>query len=63
MEKARVDYAGSYQAIVSCFARYAVEPDTLYINPRGRLRRGATPVLKMSYRPIRLIEKYWVTIE
>jgi hypothetical protein len=32
VEKARVDYVDSYQANVSMFARYAVEPDTLYIN-------------------------------
>jgi len=63
VEKARVDYAGSYQAIVSCFARYAVEPDTLYINREDDSGEERLRYSKMSYRPTRLIEKYWVTIE
>jgi hypothetical protein len=63
VEKARVDYAGSYQAIVSCFARYAVEPDTLYINREDDSGEEKLRYSKMAYRPIRLIEKYWVTIE
>jgi uncharacterized protein len=63
VEKARVDYAGSYQAIVSWFAKYAVEKDTLYINREDDSGEEALRYSKMAYRPIRLIEKYWVTIE
>lgn len=63
VEKARVDYAGSYQAIVSWFAKYAVETDTLYINREDDSGEEALRYSKLAYRPIRLIDKYWVTIE
>lgn len=62
VEKARVDYAGSYQAIVSLFARYAVEPDTLFINREDDSGEEQLRYSKMSYRPIRLIDKYWIDI-
>lgn len=63
VEKARVDYAGSYQAIVSWFARHAARPDTLYINREDDSGEERLRYSKMSYRPIRLIDKYWVTVE
>ncbi len=63
VEKARVDYAGSYQAIVSMFAQYAVEDDTLYINREDDSGEERLRYSKMSYRPIRLIDKYWVSVE
>lgn len=63
VEKARVDYAGSYQAIVSMFAEYAAEKDTLYINREDDSGEERLRYSKMSYRPIRLIDKYWVTVE
>lgn len=62
VEKARVDYAGSYQAIVSLFARYAVEPDTLYINREDDSGEERLRYSKLAYRPIRLIDKYWVSV-
>lgn len=63
VEKARVDYAGSYQAIVSWFAKYAVEPDTLYINREDDSGEERLRYSKMAYRPICMIEKYWVGIQ
>lgn len=62
VEKARVDYAGSYQAIVSMFARYAVEPDTCYINREDDSGEERLRYSKLAYRPIRLIDKYWVSV-
>ena len=63
VEKARVDYAGAYQAIVSLFAKYALEEGTLYINREDDSGEERLRYSKMSYRPIRLIDKYWVTVE
>jgi hypothetical protein len=63
VEKARVDYKGSYQAIVSMFAEYAAQTDTLYINREDDSGEERLRYSKMSYRPIRLIDKYWVTVE
>ena len=63
VEKARLDYAGSYQAIVSMFARYAVEPDTLYINREDDSGEEALRYSKLAYRPIQLLDKYWVNID
>ena len=63
VEKARVDYAGSYQAIVSMFARYAVEPDTLYINREDDSGEESLRYSKMAYRPIQLLDKFWVGLD
>ena len=63
VEKARVDYAGSYQAIVSMFARYAVEPDTLYINREDDSGEESLRYSKMAYRPIQLLDKFWVGVD
>ncbi len=62
VEKARVDYAGSYQAIVSMFAGYAVEPDTKFINREDDSGEERLRYSKLEYRPIRLIDKYWVSV-
>lgn len=63
VEKARVDYAGSYQAIVSMFARYAVEPATLYINREDDSGEESLRYSKMAYRPIQLLDKFWVGVD
>ena len=63
VEKARVDYAGSYQAIVSWFADYAVERDTLFINREDDSGEEGLRYSKLAYRPIRLIDKYWIEVE
>ena len=62
VEKARTDYPGAYQAIVSQFAQYAAEPDTLFINREDDSGDEGLRYSKMEYRPLRLLEKYWVYI-
>lgn len=63
VEKARVDYAGSYQAIVSMFAQYAAEPGALYINREDDSGEESLRYSKMAYRPIQLLDKYWVGVD
>ncbi|HAX40095.1 MAG TPA: hypothetical protein DCY10_04360 [Clostridiales bacterium] len=63
VEKARVDYAGSYQAIVSWYAKYAAEKSTHYINREDDSGEERLRYSKMAYRPICMIDKYWVDIE
>ncbi len=63
VEKARVDYAGSYQAIVSWFAKYAAQADTCYINREDDSGEERLRYSKLAYRPICMIDKYWVNIE
>ncbi|MEG1523895.1 MAG: phosphatidylglycerol lysyltransferase domain-containing protein [Clostridia bacterium] len=63
VEKARVDYAGAYQAIVSQFAAFAAEPNTKFINREDDSGEEGLRYSKLAYRPIRMIEKYWVTIK
>ena len=63
VEKARVDYAGSYQAIVSWFAKYAAEKDTCFINREDDSGEEKLRYSKLAYRPVCMIDKYWVTIE
>jgi hypothetical protein len=62
VEKARVDYAGAYQAIVSMFASYAAEPETRLINREDDSGEEGLRFSKMSYRPSSFTEKYWITI-
>ena len=62
VEKARVDYAGAYQAIVSQFAAYACTEGVLYINREDDSGEEGLRYSKMAYRPIRLIDKYWAQI-
>ena len=63
VEKARTDYAGAYQAIVSLFAAYAANPDTKYINREDDSGDEGLRYSKLEYRPLKLLDKYWVTIE
>ena len=63
VEKARTDYAGAYQAIVSQFAQYAADPQTRYINREDDSGDEGLRYSKMVYRPLRLLDKYWITIK
>ena len=63
VEKARTDYAGAYQAIVSLFAGYAAEPDTRYINREDDSGDEGLRYSKLEYRPLRLLDKYWITVD
>lgn len=62
VEKARLDFAGAYQAIVSEYAKAACRPDTLYINREDDSGEEGLRRSKLSYQPQRLIDKYWVTV-
>ena len=63
VEKARTDYTGAYQAIVSEFAQYAAQPDTLYINREDDSGDEGLRYSKMVYRPLRLLNKYWIAVK
>ena len=62
VEKARVDYAGTYQAIVSLFADWAKTPETQYINREDDSGEEGLRYSKMAYRPVAFVDKYWVTV-
>ena len=63
VEKARTDYTGAYQAIVSEFAQYAADADTRYINREDDSGDEGLRYSKMVYRPLCLLDKYWITIK
>lgn len=62
VEKARTDYAGAYQAIVSWFADYACGSTAQYINREDDSGEDGLRYSKLAYRPIRLVDKYWAEI-
>lgn len=62
VEKARLDYPGAYQAIVSEFAKAACRPDTKYINREDDSGEEGLRRSKLSYQPLMLVDKYWVSI-
>ena len=62
VEKARTDFAGSYQAIVSWFADYACADATRFINREDDSGEEGLRYSKLAYRPVRLIDKYWITV-
>lgn len=63
VEKARLDYAGAYQAIVSAFAIHAAEPDTIYCNREDDSGEEGLRRSKQAYHPVQMIDKYWVSID
>ncbi len=58
IEKADKDYIGSYQAIVSEFAK--AFPDVKFINREDDLDEEGLRKSKLSYNPLYLLEKYMV---
>lgn len=58
IEKADKDFVGSYQAIVSEFAK--AFPDAEYINREDDLGEEGLRQSKLSYKPLYLLEKYIV---
>ena len=44
------------------FAKAACNEDTLYINREDDSGEPGLRKSKMDYRPIRLVDKYWVTV-
>lgn len=63
VEKARLDYAGAYQAIVSAFALHAAEADTVWCNREDDSGEEGLRRSKEAYHPAAMIDKYWVTVE
>lgn len=62
VEKARLDYPGAYQAIVSEFAKAACLEDTRFINREDDSGEEGLRRSKLSYQPLELLAKYWVTV-
>lgn len=63
VEKADVRYAGSYQAIVSAFANYTKDANTVYCNREDDSGEEGLRYSKMSYHPCGFVEKYHVQID
>lgn len=62
VEKARLDYPGAYQAIVSAFACHAAQPDTRYCNREDDSGEEGLRRSKEAYHPVAMIDKYRVNI-
>ena len=57
VEKARLDYPGAYQAIVSAFACHAAQPDTRYCNREDDSGEEGLRRSKEAYHPVAMIDK------
>lgn len=62
VEKARLDFPGAYQAIVSLFADYAKTPETRFINREDDSGEEGLRYSKLAYRPCELLSKHWVVV-
>ena len=62
VEKARLDFPGAYQAIVSLFADYAKTPETQFINREDDSGEEGLRYSKLAYRPVQLLDKHWVIV-
>ena len=62
VEKARLDFPGAYQAIVSLFADYAKTPQTQFINREDDSGEEGLRYSKLAYRPVQLLDKHWVVV-
>lgn len=63
-EKALTDFAGAYQMLMHEFLKsFATDPDIVYVNREDDSGDEGLRRSKMSYNPIRLIEKYTVFTE
>lgn len=63
VERAVTDYHGSYQMIVSEFAKDYATDGVIYINREEDVGDPGLRKSKLSYKPIRLLEKYCAHIE
>ncbi|MDR0249259.1 MAG: phosphatidylglycerol lysyltransferase domain-containing protein [Oscillospiraceae bacterium] len=61
-EKADTSYPGAYQTVVRRFAQAHAGEGVLYINREEDLGIEGLRVSKQSYHPLRLLEKYTVTV-
>ena len=62
IEKANTELSGVYQKLVQCFAREFVNEDVRYINREEDVGDPGLRKSKMSYRPLKLLEKYTVRV-
>lgn len=62
IERADITYHGAYQMLVNMFAKTFVTKNVKYINREDDSGDEGLRRSKLSYNPIRLIEKYTVTI-
>ena len=62
IEKADTRYSGVYQKLVNCFAREFVTGDVRYINREEDVGDPGLRKSKLSYRPVKLLEKYTVRV-
>lgn len=62
IEKANRDYPGSYQMIVREYASHTITKDVLYINREEDVGDEGLRTSKLSYHPVKLLDKYCVEI-
>ena len=63
IEKADVSYSGIYQKLVNSFAREYVTDKVRYINREEDVGDPGLRKSKLSYRPVKLLEKYTVKVK
>ncbi|NLG93546.1 MAG: DUF2156 domain-containing protein [Clostridiales bacterium] len=63
IEKALKEYQGSYQMMVKQFALHEVTEKVRYITREDDAGDPGLRKSKLSYHPVRLLEKYFVTVE
>ena len=63
VEKARLDYPGAYQAIVSEYAKNTLHEDTRFINREDDSGEEGLRTSKLAYQPLALLNKYFVTVK
>lgn len=63
IEKALLEYQGSYQMIVNQFARMYVSKEVLYINREEDVGQEGLRISKSSYHPLRLLKKSTIWCE
>lgn len=62
IEKANTELSGVYQKLVQCFAREFVDEGVHFINREEDVGDPGLRKSKMSYRPLKLLEKYTVRV-
>ena len=63
IEKALKEYEGSYQVMVKEFAVHETDERVIYINREEDIGDLGLRTSKLSYHPVHILEKYFVTVE
>ncbi len=63
IEKALKEYEGSYQVMVKEFAVHEADERVIYINREEDIGDLGLRTSKLSYHPVHILEKYFVTVE